>query len=439
MTIEKFDSVIIGGGLSGLTAAYVLSEYGMNSILIETSESLGGGNSSFRIGKDNIFDKGYHALDYMRSEIVTRLFDKVVDKKCHVIELNRAIVIKNYVIPYNASLEEWPDDLKKLFDIKSDVDSISDVLSREDIAKTYGNKFTNFVFNDILKSYPSQKWSMENGGSEEKNAGMVYPWFFPKLNRGSIRSTETNSYHDNVRKKGVQCIMYPNDNGFEGFMKGLHESINEKYCEIKVGAKELEYKFKDNGVELDSIVCEGRNITADHFFWCAPPAQLLKMFNKLNIQGKPQKIVLGSFVVENEIQHQYHEILVGSSEHNINRISFPGLIGQRENKQVQVEFYFPNGEYPEDEKYWFEIWQESLLKLKLLEPNNKIIEKDFKIEFRGFVTKDDLQETTERSMDVLGEVGTNIAIPYFNFGPENINRVVPGVINNITRIISEKK
>ena len=174
--MEKFDSLIIGGGLSGLITAYVLSEYGMKSILIETDDKLGGGNCSFNIG-DNIFDNGYHALDYMRSPIVTRLFDKVVKGKCHVIELNRAIVIKNHVIPYNAPLDEWPNNLRELFDIKSDTDSVSDVLSRENIIKTYGNQFTEFAFNEILKSYPSQKWSLENGGSEEKNAEIIYPWF----------------------------------------------------------------------------------------------------------------------------------------------------------------------------------------------------------------------------------------------------------------------
>ena len=434
--MEKFDSIIIGGGLSGIITAYVLSEYGMKSILIETGEKLGGGNSSFYVG-EHIFDKGYHSLDYMRSPIVTRLFNKAVNGQCHVIELNRAIVIENHVIPYNAPLDEWPSNLKKLFDIKSDTDSVSDVLTKKSIAKTYGNQFIEFAFNEILKSYPSQKWSLENGGSEEHNAEILYPWFFPKLNRKYARNTETNSYHEGVRKKGLQYIMYPSDNGFEGFVKGLYESIDEEYCEINLGVEKLEYNFKDNSKVLESVLCKGRTLAANHFFWCAPPAQLLKMFGKLNVQGKPQRIILGSFVVEDIIQHQYHEVLVGSTNHKINRISFPGLIGGRENKQIQVEFYFPIGEFPEDEEYWFKSWEQSLQNLNLLDPNNRILHKDFRAEIRGVVSKDSLQVTTERNMDAFAKIETNIIVPYFNFGPENINRIVPETIKRVTNIISK--
>ena len=260
--------------------------------------------------------------------------------------------------------------------------------------------------------------------------------FFPKLERKNVRKTESNSYHDSVRKKGVQYIMYPNDYGFEGFIKGLHESINEKYCEIITGAGKFEYNFKDNGLALESLECKSRIFTANHFFWCAPPVQLLKMFNKLDIQGKPQRIILGSFVLQNKMQHQFHEILVGSTSHKINRISFPGLIGGHENKQIQVEFYFPNGEYPEDEEYWFETWYESLEKLNLLNPTNRIIHKDFRTEIKGVVIKDGLQETTTRNMNALSEIETNITVPYFNFGPENINRIVPDTIKNVTNLIS---
>ncbi len=48
--------VIIGGGLSGLVSANICSHLGIDTVIIEQSNSLGGGNKSKNDSQGNIFD-----------------------------------------------------------------------------------------------------------------------------------------------------------------------------------------------------------------------------------------------------------------------------------------------------------------------------------------------------------------------------------------------
>ena len=50
--------IIFGGGLSGLVAANICSQYGIKSLLVENTNLLGGGNKSLKDKEGNIFDYG---------------------------------------------------------------------------------------------------------------------------------------------------------------------------------------------------------------------------------------------------------------------------------------------------------------------------------------------------------------------------------------------
>ena len=78
-----YDRIIIGGGLSGIVTAYILTTYGFKVLLLENGFKLGSFSTSFSVGDDYIFDYGYHTLDYNRSEFTTNFFSKILDKKFH--------------------------------------------------------------------------------------------------------------------------------------------------------------------------------------------------------------------------------------------------------------------------------------------------------------------------------------------------------------------
>ncbi len=167
--------VIIGGGLSGLVSANICSHLGVDTVLIEKSNLLGGGNKSKKDSHGNIFDYGYHALDENRSLLATKFFQKVLKNKYHKFRLSRGIVIKNKLFHYNEEFSKWPKEFKNSFNINSLNDDIQNNLNRKTIAKIYGKKFTDFTFDEIAKSYPTIQWSLENGGKEEDFFEFVYP------------------------------------------------------------------------------------------------------------------------------------------------------------------------------------------------------------------------------------------------------------------------
>src|SRR5437868_5819941 len=113
MAIHK-EAVIIGAGLSGLVAAGLLSRLGVQTLVLEKSPETGGGTRSFRDAGGNIFDNGYHTLDYGRSAVTTRYFQRVLHGNYRRFPLRRGLVLGNSLFRYNSPWEEWPEELRGL-------------------------------------------------------------------------------------------------------------------------------------------------------------------------------------------------------------------------------------------------------------------------------------------------------------------------------------
>ena len=430
--------IIFGGGLSGLVAANICSQYGIKSLLVENTNLLGGGNKSLKDKEGNIFDYGYHALDYNRSLVTTKFFKKVVKNNYRKFKLKRGIIIRDHLIPYNEKINNWPKELKILFPKKLKNDTIKGKLSRKKISKVFGKKFTNLAYDEILRSYPSINWSLKNGGKEEDFFGLVYPWFFPKTKKINQRKSEWDAFHDKMRNDLSHFVLYPKKGGFESFVEGIYNIINQKYCKIIKNAKNIEFNIQSKTKKISSVKINGKVCVADTYFWCNSPISLCKILDiKIKEKiGRPQQIVFGNFVLKNKIKSRFHEILVGSYQHKINRISFPGKIANKNNKLIQVEYSFPLTATEYDKIALKKSWINSLKILGIIHKQDQIKKFTFMKEIRGFVTKHNSEELRNFYRKMMhNKIGDNIIIPSFNLGPENINRVVPNVILNTTNAL----
>ena len=432
--------VIIGGGLAGLVSANICSHLGVDTIIIEKSNSLGGGNKSQKDFQGNLFDCGYHALDENRSILTTKFFQKVLQNNFYKFKLKRGIVIKNNLFPYNDKFSNWPEEFQKIFKISSIDDNIKNDLTRKNISKIYGKKFTDFAFDEIEKSYPAINWSLKNGGNEEDFFGFVYPWFFQRKNKKIVRDFEWYRFHDKKRMSLDHYVLYPKNNGFQGFIDAIVHDIDMNYCKIKKNVKNLEISTNSRTNNIRSIKVNNESISGDLFFWCASPiplAKILKIKSNVAKLGFPQKIIFGNFVFEKNIKSVFHEILVGSLDHLINRISFPGKIMKNKNNLIQVEYSFPENQFDLNKNSWKQSWLKSLQSLKLVDKNNRLDHFSFVSETRGFVSKYNSQYLTKSlKKEIMKSIGNNIVIPAFNLGPENINRVIPEVILNTIKSLN---
>tara|TARA_Y100001934_G_scaffold267695_1_gene348726 strand:- start:569 stop:1888 length:1320 start_codon:yes stop_codon:yes gene_type:complete len=432
MSEEKnYEVVIIGGGLSGLVAAYSCQRYGFTPLILERSSEFGGGNKSTYYNNGLTFDSGYHTLDYNRSKLATNFFKSVLEGEYRKFVLKRGIVLKNHLIPYNSPLEEWPEVLKSLFTSFNGRDNIDRLVAVSQIEETYGKGYADLIVNDVLSSYPSIKWSIDNGADVLNHLGTVYPWFFPKAEKKARETNEWEKFHDQMRNV-EHTVMYPKEKGFGNFPLSIFRQIEKFPYHAELNCKDLTLNFSNDAI-VESITTKGETYRAPCILWCAPiPTFFRAIGKKVKINGTLQEIILGDFQFEKPMNHDYHEILIGSSNIPINRASFPGHIQGGENNLVQVEIYLPKEDSTQDQASWKEKWLESLYGAGVVGKDNDPTFFGFNKCIRGYATVDSFENISNTLKRELKQTKTNIKFPFPMVGPENINRLVPEVITNVT-------
>ncbi|MEO2159855.1 MAG: FAD-dependent oxidoreductase, partial [bacterium] len=79
---EKFDTIIIGSGMSGLTTAVLLSQHGQRVLILEKHFKVGGFTHTFK-RKNYEWDVGIHYIGevHNKKSYTRKLFDRVTDGK----------------------------------------------------------------------------------------------------------------------------------------------------------------------------------------------------------------------------------------------------------------------------------------------------------------------------------------------------------------------
>ena len=432
-----YDAIVIGGGLAGAITARILSENRYRVLVVEKQPRLGQNNLSFRNARGEVFDQGYHALDENRSAFTTRFFTKAVGGRCRQMPLRRGLVLQGQLFDFNAPAGLWPQDLAKHFPAQEITDDIAGVPTRAEIARVYGEGFATIVFEEILPSYPSILWSREQGVPEEKLLGLIYPWFFPRARREPRAQDESSRFHAAARQSGEQSILYPEEGGFGGFIEGIVRGIDEGFASVQTGVKDIQCHFDKATRQLQGVQCDGRTVTADQYFWCAPVTMLAKLAGLRVPQLHPQRLALGSFSFDREVTCPYHEILVGDPRIPIGRISFPGRIGGGRNHLVQAEHLFPLGFHEVDPATWRDECLESLRRTGIVAREAVVEDYQQVIEMRGFVSTEDLSAVVEGYRADFAAPGSSLHIPHLGLGPENINRVVPSVFRTVYHALTQ--
>ena len=372
----------------------------------------------------------------MRSPITSALFKKSVDDDYHEYTLKRGLVMQGELFQYNQEVDKWPNSLKDILSVPT-VDDISGEITKDKLSQLYGSEFINYCFDNVLESYPSEIRAIKEGRPLDNSLGMIYPWFFPKVDKVVDKNaSEWATYHGSMRDK-EQRIIYPKSNGFHGFIEGLMNLIDPQYCDIYLGCADIKVNI-DSDKQCVDIETRGRKITASNFFWCAPFFGLAGMLGLPMPKGIGQSLALGSFRFDGEFSKDFHEILVGDKKYKINRISLPGKIRNEKNNLIQVEFIFPTDEIDMSKDEWLEHWLTCLSDIGISDGLNMLSYR-FDLQPKGMVTKDPLDIIATNYEGMIRDTGTNMYVPCVDAGPENINRIVPTVIENTINYIIHNK
>jgi len=406
--------------------------------MVERSAQIGGVNASFTTPDGSTFDLGMHVLDYMRSEVTTRLFIHVIEGKVNKVRLKRALVLRGQTMPYNPTPQDLPADLGQLLPGSELTDNLgTDLPTRERLREYYG-RYADFIFDEVLPSFRCEQRHKDLGVKEERLLTNIYPWYFPRARRQLIVGQESRAFHDRLRRGEEQYVLYPCEGGFASFAKAFLEKLGPN-IEVLTDIPDLHIEIEPGTHRANWLRAKGRRFESRHIFWCAAWPSLCQLLN-IPVQNlATDNLLLGSFRFNQAAISEYNEIIIGDPSFHIDRVSFPGKFAQTNAPQLQVEFAFPvaHGSLPLDLQYWQQTWLSDLKRLGLLGDRHKLETFDFR-NFRMHYNSFGAEGEECREAD------PSLLMPDSNIHPvaptvqhRNINNRVPLYLQQVNRILAE--
>jgi hypothetical protein len=435
--MEKFDAIVIGANTRGLVATYVLSKMGYRTALIEKAPRVGGADGSFQTSGGTFFDYGMHVLDYMRSELTTRLFRHVIGGEVRILALKRGIVLRKSVMPYAPKREEMPEEIRSLLAKEPLVDDLgSQRPTRQALAKYYGTRFVDLIFDEVLPSFPAEFRHREFGVEEDLLLANIYPWFFPRARRVENIGDESRKFHDLLRAGIEQRIMYPKTGGFGGFAQAFLQSFDPDLVEIVTGARDMLPTVDRETQRIERLEFAGRRVCGDRYFWAGSWPALCEAIGIPCQATATDRVVIGSFKFDRAPDCRFHELLIGDPELQMNRVYFPGTFRDPPEPLIQVEYAFPVAQDPcLGRDQWKELWLEQFEMLGIVD-GHRLEEFDFKsvqMHFNAFGMEGEALRDADPNL-LSRKSNIHPLVP--SMANLNVNRYVPRVIEQVTTVLT---
>ncbi|MGE0433336.1 MAG: NAD(P)-binding protein [Planctomycetota bacterium] len=437
---RTFDAIVVGGNLCGIVSAWLLGELGFRVALVEKGKRLGGANSSFSTADGSTFDMGMHVLDYMRSEVTTRLFLKAIDGKAHKVLLRRAMVLRGHVIPYNAPPAQFPDELRKLLPGDDLVDTIgAELPTRKRLREAYG-AYADFIYDEVLPAYPCELRHKTLGVDESRLLTNIYPWFFPRARRERIVDGESRPFHDRLRSGEDQYILYPHEHGFAGFARAFLAKMADS-VEVICDIPDLDFVVEPGTHRVTHAVANGGRLLARRWFWCARWPQLLGLLGLPTQNLAHDNLLLGSFRFNEPALGDYNELIVGDPALHLDRVNYPGKFNCSGAPQLQCEYAFPvaDGErlgLPLEADFWRERWLDNLRRIGLIDDRHTVESFDFRnfrMNFNSFGAEG--EPRVEADAGLIRDDGNIVAVAPTTQN-RNLNGSVPLWLESITQALA---
>lgn len=161
----KYDAIIIGGGLSGLTAASLLAKRGLTVAVVEKSYNPGGSCGIFRRG-DVTFDQGAAMLygfgekGFNAHRFVFNCLEEPIDVIRH--DLLYCVNFKGKRIRFWADVDQFADELTKVFPSE-----------KENIHRFYHDMAT--MYRHVMVESPSYNTADETDGKTALKSMLKHP------------------------------------------------------------------------------------------------------------------------------------------------------------------------------------------------------------------------------------------------------------------------
>ncbi|NOR85532.1 NAD(P)-binding protein [archaeon] len=287
MTTEKYDAIVVGGGISGILSALVLTKERKNVLLLEKTNVIGGNCRTYNVDGFQV-DTGPHAITWLIKGPLVDLMDKYFD-----------IIPKfadhgNYYVRDKGKLLKFPYTLQALaqFNVFTKTDRLNMARALIDASKiqTKDNNGLDISVYEYLKKYELSK-----------NAFMFIDTISYFLSGSSMKETPvwrilsgggtTNELSSGLKKKisGVVGILANKHESHQGYPIGgiksianaAIASIPDKMVEIKL---EKEVTVIEKKGKMFTVSTADENYTSEMVVYCAEVVNLPTILkNKLPV------------------------------------------------------------------------------------------------------------------------------------------------------------
>ena len=296
MTEHLYDTVIVGGGIAGLTASAYLARAGQNVLLIEKNRECGGLVNSF--SRDGFhFDAGVRAL--LDAGIIFTML-KDLNIRLDVVKSPVSLGIENEVLHIENldSLSGYRDLLKKFYpesgrDIDKVIRIIRKIMKHMDVLYGIENPVFKdlkrdraFVFKTLLPWFPRFVWTVRK---INRMAGPVEDYLKTIVGNSSLRDMISQHFFRNTPTFFALSYFslyldyfYP-----RGGVGKLADALRNRFAEF---GGEIKTETKITGVFPDRrLVMDERNIRYRYrnLVWAA---DLKALYRTAEIQDLPPKV-----------------------------------------------------------------------------------------------------------------------------------------------------
>lgn len=261
---------IVGGGMTGLTAGFLLARTGEKCVLLEREETVGGLCRSYTLD-EIVFDLGPHVFFYDPDEEACRLLFHLL-KGEHVVSrrFRFAIHTKNRFWQFPPSIFNM-----LLYPTRYQLELLSshlmgkkkDILREPSLKTLIENTFGPSFYSDIFYQLTIKKtgipgdqlhhdWQLRTGRDINNNKIKEIPGPVPKKSLKKIMSYLL----------GYQRYFYPTE-GFETFPKKLQEEYTRAGGETILNCRDL--SLQKEGDRITTISFQGTSYPAKNIIWTA--------------------------------------------------------------------------------------------------------------------------------------------------------------------------
>lgn len=227
--MEEFDVAILGGGITGLTAAQELAKKGIKVLIIEKSSNLGGLLYSIKAGKSYI-EAYYHHFFSNDTFLINKLKELKLDKKIDWVYTSTAFLFDSGIYELSApqhilffkplNLIEKMHFIILMLKVKlsKNINELDKITAKEWIIKNSSESLYKKMFEPLLKSKFGKKAEIISAA-----------WFVERINLRGERSLKgeklgyikggfkflIDAFEKNIKKLNVEVILNANIENIE--------------------------------------------------------------------------------------------------------------------------------------------------------------------------------------------------------------------------------